>query len=59
MLPDDDWQGESLKQAKIAMKKRKRIKDPSALMIGNIEKVMMLKMNSIAEKTVETDSLEN
>ena len=59
MLPDDDWQGESLKQAKNKLKKRKRFKNPSALMIGNIEKVMMLKMNSIAEKTVETDSLEN
>ena len=28
-------------------------------MVGNIEKVLKLNLNSIAEKTVESDSLEN
>ena len=56
ILPDDDWQGESLKQAKKELKKRKKIKDPTALIIPNIVKVMTLKMNSIAERTLEDDS---
>ena len=59
MLPEDDWQGKVLKETKDKLKKRKRLKDPTNLLVGNIEKVMTLKLNSIAEKTLESDSLEN
>ena len=59
MLPDDDWQGEVFKKVKDQYKERKKFTNPAAKIVGNIEKVLTLKMNPIEEKTEEADSLEN
>ena len=59
MLPDDDWQGEVFKKVKDQYKERRKFTNPAAKIVGNIEKVLTLKMNPIEEKTEEADSLEN
>jgi hypothetical protein len=59
MLPDDDWQGVVFKKVKDQYKERRRFKDPTAKIVGNIEKVLTLNMNPIEERTEEADSLEN
>ena len=57
-FPDDDWQGDNLKETKQELKKRKRIKtlrNPVINRVENFEKVMVLKLNPITEKSEEED----
>jgi hypothetical protein len=51
ILPDKSWMGKDLLETLNNLKKRKRLRDPASNLIGNMEKVMKLKMISIAEKT--------
>ena len=56
ILPDKSWMGKDLLETLDNLKKRKRMKNPVAHIIGNMEKVLKLKMISIAERSQETDS---
>ena len=56
ILPDKSWMGKDLLETLNNLKKRKRMKNPVAHIIGNMEKVLKLKMISIAERSQETDS---
>ena len=51
ILPDKSWMGKDLLETLNNLKKRKRMKNPIAHIIGNMEKVLKLKMISIAERT--------
>ena len=51
ILPDKSWMGKDLLETLDNLKKRKRMKNPVAHIIGNMEKVLKLKMISIAERT--------
>ena len=56
ILPDKSWMGKDLLETLNNLKKRKRFRNPVAHIIGNMEKVLKLKMISIAERSQETDS---
>ncbi len=51
MLPDKSWMGKDLLETLNNLKKRKRLRNPVAHIIGNMERVLNLKMISIAERT--------
>ena len=51
ILPDKSWMGKDLLETLNNLKKRKRMRNPVSHIIGNMEKVMKLKMISIAERT--------
>ena len=56
ILPDKSWMGTDLLETLNNLKKRKRMRNAVAHIIGNMEKVLKLKMISIAERSQETDS---
>ena len=58
ILPDKSWMGKDLLETLNNLKKRKRFKNPVSHIIKNMEKVMKLQLISIAERSLETDSLE-
>jgi hypothetical protein len=51
ILPDKSWMGKDLLETLDNLKRRKRMRNPVAHIIGNMEKVMKLKMIPIAERT--------
>ena len=51
MLPDKSWMGKDLLETLNNLKKRRKFKNPVANIIGNMEKVIKLKMIPIAERT--------
>ena len=56
ILPDKSWMGKNLLETLNNLKKRKRMRNPVAHIIKNMEKVMKLQMIPIAERFQETDS---
>ncbi len=56
ILPDKSWMGKNLIEILNNLKKRKRMRNPVAHIIKNMEKVMKLQMIPIAESSQETDS---